>query len=94
MRNWLIIAILLLLLAGSLWVGYLQWILIDFEVPVWSWVAMAFAAGLSILLGIGLMGLIFYSSRMGYDEPPQVIEPSDESRSANAQSTARGGRPT
>ena len=37
--------------------------------------ALAFGAFLSILVGGGLMALIFYSSRKGYDEPPHKIEP-------------------
>jgi hypothetical protein len=39
---------------------------------------MAVGAGLSILVGGGLMALIFYSSRKGYDEPPHKIEPPDD----------------
>lgn len=25
----------------------------------------------SLVVGVGLMGLVFYSSRKGYDEPPE-----------------------
>jgi hypothetical protein len=33
-------------------------------------VAMVFGVVLSIVVGAGLMALVFYSSRRGYDEPP------------------------
>jgi hypothetical protein len=33
-------------------------------------VALALGAGFSVLVGIGLMVLLFFSSRRGYDEPP------------------------
>jgi hypothetical protein len=32
--------------------------------------AMIFGVLFTIAVGVGLMGLIFYSSRRGYDEPP------------------------
>ena len=35
-----------------------------------GYVAMAFGILFTILVGVGLMGLIFYSSRRGYDDPP------------------------
>jgi hypothetical protein len=33
-------------------------------------IAMIFGVLFTIVVGVGLMGLIFYSSRRGYDEPP------------------------
>jgi uncharacterized BrkB/YihY/UPF0761 family membrane protein len=32
--------------------------------------AMIFGVLFTLVVGVGLMGLIFYSSRRGYDEPP------------------------
>jgi hypothetical protein len=78
MDRWLVGGALLGLLGLALWVAYRQWILVDVEVPAWAWFAMGFGALLSILVGGGLMALIFYSSRKGYDEPPQKIDPPDE----------------
>ena len=78
MGKWIVIATLLGLFAAALWGGYEQWIHVVVSIPAWGWVIMALGGGLSVLVGVGLMGLIFYSSRMGYDEPPQVIEPSEE----------------
>ncbi len=73
--RWLVIAALMGLLGLALWAAYRQWILVDVDVPAWAWISLAFGAFLSILVGGGLMALIFYSSRKGYDEPPHKIEP-------------------
>ncbi|HWF95807.1 MAG TPA: hypothetical protein VG291_12695 [Xanthobacteraceae bacterium] len=73
--RWLVIAALMGLLGLALWAAYRQWMLVDVDVPAWAWISLAFGAFLSILVGGGLMALIFYSSRKGYDEPPHKIEP-------------------
>jgi hypothetical protein len=78
MDKWLIMAALLGLLGLALWVAYRQWMLVDIDLPPWAWLAMGLGAGLTLLVGGALMALIFYSSRKGYDEPPQNIEPPDE----------------
>jgi hypothetical protein len=75
MDRWLVIGALMALLGLALWAAYRQWILVDVEVPAWAWVSMAFGGLISILVGGGLMALVFYSSRKGYDEPPHRIEP-------------------
>jgi ABC-type Mn2+/Zn2+ transport system permease subunit len=38
-----------------------------------GYVAMAIGVVFSVLLGVGLMVLVFYSSRAGYDEPAKLI---------------------
>ncbi|HEY4403783.1 MAG TPA: hypothetical protein VGN55_03940 [Xanthobacteraceae bacterium] len=78
MDRLLVIAALLGLLGLALWAAYRQWTLFDVDVPAWAWVSMGFGALLSILVDGGLMALIFYSSRKGYDEPPHKIDPPDE----------------
>jgi hypothetical protein len=40
---------------------------------------LAIGGGLSVALGAGLMALVFYSNRMGFDEPPVIVEPGNES---------------
>jgi hypothetical protein len=69
------------LLALALWDGYEQWISVVGSVPAWGWLMTALGGGLSVALGVGLMTLIFYSSRKGYDEPSQVVECDDKSGS-------------
>jgi len=44
-----------------------------------GYLAMAFGVLFTVVVGAGLMGLIFYSSRTGYDEPPSV-DPTDKDR--------------
>jgi hypothetical protein len=78
MDRWLVGGALIGLLGLAFWVAYQQWNLVDVEVPAWGWVAMGLGAGFSILVGGGLMALIFYSSRKGYDEPPRRIDPPDD----------------
>ena len=56
--------------AGAVYVGYVGWNLTDVEMPLTGWVAMGLDIFFSLALGAGLMGLMFYSSRHGYDEPP------------------------
>jgi hypothetical protein len=54
------------------------------DVPISGYFAMAFGVIFSLIVGVGLMALIFYSSREGYDEPPVVLpEQRDEDRSAD-----------
>jgi hypothetical protein len=38
--------------------------------PTTGYVAMTLGIVFSLLVGCGLMALLFYSSRHGYDEPP------------------------
>jgi hypothetical protein len=75
MAKILAIAALLALLILAFWAAYQQWILQVVDVPDWGWAAIIGGGGLSLLVGIGLMALVFYSSRMGYDEPPEEIKP-------------------
>ena len=72
--RWLTIAVLPGLLALVGWIGYRLWNLVDIDMPPWAWAALAFGVGLSLLVGFGLMALLFYSSRMGYDEPPHMLD--------------------
>jgi hypothetical protein len=39
--------------------------------PAQGYAALAIGIVLSLIVGIGLMALLFYSSRRGYDEPPK-----------------------
>ena len=37
-----------------------------------GYIAMVLGIVGSLIVGCGLMGLLFYSSRRGYDEPPEM----------------------
>jgi hypothetical protein len=41
---------------------------------------MALGVVFSLVVGIGLMALVFYSSRHGYDTPPDLRMPDDPSK--------------
>jgi hypothetical protein len=42
------------------------------SVPASGYAAMALGVGFSLVVGCGLMALLFYSNRHGYDEPYRV----------------------
>jgi len=42
--------------------------IVDSEISVAGWIAMGLGIVVTLALGIGLMSLVFYSNRRGYDE--------------------------
>ena len=58
------------LLGGALWAMIAVWTHIDAKMSAHGWIALVLGVVLSLAVGIGLMGLMFFSSRRGYDEPP------------------------
>jgi hypothetical protein len=64
----LVMAALMALLAASLWYAYALWMAVAVDLPPWIYGAMAAGVGFSLLVGCGLMTLVFYSSRYGYDD--------------------------
>jgi hypothetical protein len=52
----------------------------DVEMSTAGWVALVAGGVLTFAVGAGLMVLIFYSNRAGYDEPPQTWPANDEDR--------------
>src|SRR6267154_23125 len=78
--SWSILIVLLLLLVATGAVTYFGWILGNgTDVPTSGYAAMAFGVIISLAVGCGLMALLFYSSRKGYDEPPVLIVPENDS---------------
>jgi hypothetical protein len=58
------------LLAVAVWYAARAWLSLGgAPVPTTGYVAMALGIFFSIVVGCGLMALLFYSSRHGYDEP-------------------------
>ena len=74
--TWIVLTVLSLLLVATGVVAYLGWSLGEADVPTSGYVAMGFGVIFSLLVGTGLMALLFYSSRKGYDEPAVLIEDS------------------
>ena len=65
----LIVIALLALLGASVFYAYGLWTALGAaDMPVWMYAAMAGGVVFSLLVGGGLMGLVFYSSRAGYDD--------------------------
>lgn len=67
-----IIIALLALLGASLWFAARSFMLEGTPMPPEGYIAMAFGIVFSLVVGIGLMALIFYSSRRGFDEPAKL----------------------
>ena len=65
----LIVIALMALLGASLYYAYGIWTALGAaDMPGWMYAAMAGGVVFSLLVGGGLMGLVFYSSRAGYDD--------------------------
>jgi len=62
-------AVLLALLAAALWYAASAFVVGGPPMPTIGYVAMAAGIVVSLVVGCGLMALLFYSSRHGYDEP-------------------------
>ena len=69
----IIVALLALLVGAASFVVYV-WRATDIEIPAYGWAALAAGSFFSVLVGGGLMALVFYSSRAGYDEPARLID--------------------
>jgi len=74
MARALAIGTLLALLAFVLWIAYEQWEMVNVEIPFWGWIAIFGGGGLSLVVGFGLMALMYYSHRHGYDDQVHGIE--------------------
>lgn len=80
---WSLVAALLALLAGVGWYAYSG--LTAGSAPpmlVEGIIALAAGATVSLIVGVGLMALVFYSSRHGYDDLP-TRDDSDETGSGD-----------
>jgi hypothetical protein len=75
MKAALTIFVLLAFLAGAVWVGHYGWESAgDVTMPAWGWWMMGLGIFFTVVVGGGLMALVFYSSRAGYDEPPHLAQ--------------------
>jgi hypothetical protein len=69
MRKVIVFTPLFALLAGAIWFAASSWVhLAGAVIPIYGWFAIAGGALFSLLVGGGLMALIFYSNRHGYDD--------------------------
>ena len=73
-------AVLLALLGAAIWIAVAGWQAVgDVAIPAHGYIAMTLGIGFSLVVGCGLMALVFYSNRKGYDDPAQR-ETKDDNR--------------
>ena len=72
MRSLYVLVPLFALLAAAIWFAVSSWAHLGGDdmppIPLWGWFAVAGGVLFSVAIGAGLMALMFYSSRHGYDE--------------------------
>ena len=70
MGRWILIGALLSILAAALFGAYEGWTAHsgDVEVPTWAYAMLGTGVIVGLLVGFGLMALLFYSSRKGFDD--------------------------
>ena len=72
MQKAAVILPLLAFLAASIWFAYYVWASdAGPPLPTSGYIAMALGILFSLVVGVGLMALVFYSHRHGYDERSQ-----------------------
>ena len=88
-----LIIILLAILAAASWLAYHGWTAAsDVEMSTHGYIAMGLGVFFSLLLGCGLMALVFYSSRQGYDDLPQAtIDQPDREITSNENEVDKRG---
>jgi hypothetical protein len=61
------------ILAASLWFAARAFTAVEGPpMPPFGYLAMTLGVVFSLVVGCGLMALLFFSSRHGYDEPPHI----------------------
>jgi len=67
-----LISTMLAVLAGAVYVGFAGWNTPgEADIPTSAYVALGLGVFFTLAVGCGLMALVFYSSRMGYDQPAE-----------------------
>jgi hypothetical protein len=68
MKSAFLILPLLVLLGVTLWWAVHAWNAVDVEMSIHGYIAMILGIVFSLVIGCGLIALMFYSNRHGYDE--------------------------
>src|SRR4029453_2132491 len=68
MKSFFLILVLLAVLAATLWWAIYAWNSVDVEMSIHGYIAMILGIVFSLVIGCGLMALMFYGCRHGYDE--------------------------
>ena len=75
-----VLVALLGLLAWATWTMVQMWTSVEGAMGTHEWIAMILGIFFSCLVGFGLMGLMFFGSREGYDEPPTYTQENDDDK--------------
>ncbi len=76
MGPWLLIGVMVAMLLGAVYVAFQGWGAHDVDTPLSMDIALVLMVVLTLIVGCGLMALLFYSSRKGHDElPGRSIDP-------------------
>ncbi len=70
------LAVLAFMLAGAVAFAYFELSEPGQPMSPEFFTALILGSLLSLIVGVGLMALLFYSHRKGYDEPPRLLPPS------------------
>jgi TRAP-type C4-dicarboxylate transport system permease small subunit len=65
--GWLAIAAMALILGMSIWFMFYGWTLTDAQISTHGYIALGLGIVVTSLVGGGLMALLFWSNRKGYD---------------------------
>jgi len=68
MKSALVLLLLVALLGLAVWWAVYAWNSIDVEMSIHGYIAMILGIVFSLVIGCGLIVLMFYSSRHGYDD--------------------------
>jgi hypothetical protein len=81
MRKLALAVPLFALLAASIWFAYDVWSVDEGPpMPAAGYLALGLGVFFSLVVGCGLMALVFYSSRHGYDEPAETEQGDSETK--------------
>ena len=70
----IVVVVLICLLGWAFWIMMTAWTHIDAKMSGHGWAALILGIVFSCVLGFGLMGLMFFSSRHGYDEAVKSLD--------------------
>lgn len=73
----IVLAALIGVLGLALWAMFFAWTSTDARMSGHGWTALVLGVVFSCVVGFGLMALVFFSSRRGYDEPPELRRPGE-----------------
>lgn len=76
MKGLTVIVVLTALLALAIFIAHRTWVALEgTAISTGGMIALGVGVLVTVALGVGLMFLVFYSSRRGYDEPDRSSPP-------------------